>query len=77
MGQLSSARAVTRLISHFYIDKSIDLIIFTGVKGAVEPSLEKWNIVVPNFLIQHDIDASPIFEKYTFPALDQSEIKAN
>ena len=73
-GKVSSARAATRLISHSYNDKSIDLIIFTGVAGAVDPSLEQWDIVVPNSLMQHDMDASPIFEKYTIPALDQSEI---
>ena len=76
-GKVSSARAATRLISHSYNDKSIDLILFTGVAGAVDPSLEQWDIVVPNSLMQHDMDASPIFEKYTIPALDQSEIKPN
>ena len=76
-GKVSSARAATRLISHFYKDKSIDLILFTGVAGGVDPKMKQWDIVVPNSLVQHDMDASPIFEKYTIPDLVQSEIIPN
>ena len=68
-GKVSSSRASTRLISKIYKNKKIDLILFTGVAGAIDPTLNQWDVILPNKLIQHDMNATPIFNKYVIPAL--------
>ncbi len=73
-GKVSSSRATTRLISSLYKDKAIDFIIFTGVAGAAKKNLKQWDIIVSDSVIQHDMDARPIFEKYFIPALKTKRI---
>ena len=71
-GKVSSARAATRLIS--LNNQHIDLLLFTGVAGSVSRNLKQWDISVADKLIQHDMDARPIFKKYVIPALNQEKI---
>ena len=75
-GKVSAARAATRLLSNPYSGKALDLILFTGVAGAADSSLKQWDVVIPNQLVQHDMDASPFFEKYVIPSLNQDKISA-
>ena len=75
-GKVSAARAATRILSTNYKGKSLDLLIFTGVAGAVDSRLKQWDIVLPTELIQHDMDARPLFQKYVIPSLNSSEIKS-
>lgn len=74
-GKVSSARAATRLLSTKYKNKSVDLIIFTGVAGAVDKMLNQWDIVIANNLIQHDMNASPIYPKYVVPSINKIYIE--
>lgn len=74
-GKVSAARASTRLINTIYRNKKIDLIIFTGVAGAINPNLNQWDVIIPNLLIQHDMDATPIYAKYVIPALNKKYIQ--
>ena len=60
-GKVSAARAATRLICHHFKELKIDAIFFTGVAGAINSNLKQWDIVVPYELIQHDLDARPLF----------------
>ena len=68
MGKVSAARATTRLLSVKYNKVPIDLMIFTGVAGAVNNKLKQWDIVIADSLIQHDMDARPIYDKFVIPA---------
>lgn len=68
-GKVSSARAATRIISSNEINFPIDFLLFTGVAGAIDDNLKQWDIVLPSKLVQHDMDARPLFEKYEIPAL--------
>ena len=61
-GKVSAARATTRLISNNFSDIKINLIIFTGVAGAVDLNLKQWDIVISEAVMQHDFDASPLFK---------------
>ena len=45
------------------------ILLFTGVAGAIDKKLKQWDIVIPYELIQHDMDARPLFKKYEIPAL--------
>jgi len=73
-GKVSAARAITRILAGRY---RIDLIIFTGVAGAASKTLTQWDIVIANEVIQHDMDARPIFEKFVLPPLKKSKLKSN
>ena len=73
-GKVSAARATTRLCSAFYKDKEVDLILFTGVAGAVKDHLKQWDIIIPDYVIQYDMDSSPLFEKYIIPALNKKKL---
>lgn len=62
-GKVASASTVTLLINTF----NVDLVLFTGVAGAVDPDLNIGDVVIGNNLYQHDMDARPIFPKYHIP----------
>lgn len=70
-GKVSAARAATRLISEANNKNPIDLLLFTGVAGGADKNLEQWDIVVAKAVIQHDMDASPIFDKFIIPSIKQ------
>ena len=77
-GKVNSAYAATRIICEAEKQKcKLDLIIFSGVAGASNPSLKQWDVVIANSYVQHDMDATPLFEKFIIPNLEISEIKTN
>ena len=49
--------------------ESRNTVIFTGVAGAINSKLKQWDIIIPHKLIQHDMDARPLFKRYEIPAL--------
>jgi len=73
-GKVSAARTATRILGSKYKGKTIDMILFTGVAGSAKSILKQWDIVIPNRLIQHDLDARPIFNKYVIPAIRKAKI---
>lgn len=76
-GKVSAARATTRLLSSNFNSTPIDIVIFTGVAGAVDKKLSKWDVVIADSVIQHDFDARPIFDKFVIPALNEKKIIPN
>jgi adenosylhomocysteine nucleosidase len=70
-GKVSAARAATRLLCSA---PDIDLLLFTGVAGAADPDLEQWDVVLANAVVQHDMDASPLFPRFTLPALNRAQL---
>ena len=74
MGKVSAARATTRIISHSKLGEEIDFLIFTGLAGAVDEKLNQWDIIIGDLVIQHDMDASPIFNKFVIPALKKDKL---
>ena len=76
-GKVSAARAATRIISFEFNNLPIEFLIFTGVAGAIDSNLKQWDIVIASELIQHDMDARPLFDKYVIPSLNLKRIKAN
>ena len=73
-GKVSSARAATRLITSTYQNQFINLLLFTGVAGSAISEINQWDIVIPTELVQHDMDARPLFKKYVIPALEKTKI---
>jgi len=76
-GKVSAARATTRLLSSRYNAIPIDTVMFTGVAGAVDTELKKWDIILADSIVQHDMDARPLFDKYVIPALQNKKITPN
>lgn len=74
-GKVAAATAVTTLIQHF----SVDVIIFTGVAGAADPTLRVGDVVVADQLVQHDMDvcALPGYKKFEIPMLGRSYLEVD
>jgi adenosylhomocysteine nucleosidase len=64
-GKVAAATTVTSLIIKFNITE----LIFIGVAGAIDPKLKIGDIVVAEQLIQHDMDARPLMDRFEIPLL--------
>jgi adenosylhomocysteine nucleosidase len=67
-GKVAAAATVTQLLASYAVDR----LIFGGVAGGVQPGLAIGDIVVATDLIQHDMDASPVFPRYEVPLLGKA-----
>ena len=65
IGKVASATTATILLSEF----DVDAVVFAGVAGAVSRQLDIGDVVVATELIQHDLDARPLFERFEAPLL--------
>ncbi len=77
-GKVSAARATTRLIAEGEKNKlPIDLFIFTGVAGSGSNSIKQNDLIIADSVMQHDMDAEPIFKKFVIPVLKQDTLLPN
>ena len=67
-GKVASSSTASTLINTF----GADYIIFTGVAGATAQHLNIGDVVIANKLYQHDMDATPFFDKYSVPLLSRT-----
>ena len=74
-GKVSSARAATRIISNTYKGSKVDILFFTGVAGSANKDVNQWDIVIPSEVLQHDMDARPLFRQYEIPALNKDKLE--
>lgn len=72
-GKVAAAATVTQLISTFEVNE----VVFSGVAGAVQRTLAIGDVVIGTQLMQHDLDASPIFPRYEVPLLGKSVLAAD
>jgi adenosylhomocysteine nucleosidase len=70
-GKVASAVTTTQLINDFNVDE----IIFTGVAGGIIEELNIGDIVIGNNMYQHDLNASPFYEKLEIPILKKKFLK--
>ncbi len=70
--KVAAASTVTTLIEVF----GVDLVVFTGVAGAVDTNLEVGDVVIGTLLVQHDLDARPLFRRFEVPLLDKVGFEA-
>ena len=64
-GKVAAAVTVAQLIASYPITR----LVFSGVAGAVQHGLAIGDVVIATGLLQHDMDASPIFPRYEVPLL--------
>jgi adenosylhomocysteine nucleosidase len=67
-GKVAAAATTAQLIAAYDVTD----IVFTGVAGAVQHGLAIGDVVVGTDLMQHDMDASPIFPRYEVPLLGKA-----
>lgn len=68
IGKVAAATTATLLIERFNVDR----ILFTGVAGALGAGVNVGDVVVARDLLQHDMDASPLFPRYEVPLTGRS-----
>ncbi len=73
VGKVAAAATVSALIHAF----DVDAVVFAGVAGGVGRAVRIGDIVVSDALLQHDLDASPIFPRYEVPLLGVSRFNAD
>ena len=71
-GKVSAARTATRLLA---ATPDIDLLLFSGVAGAADPTLGQWDVLLADAVVQHDMDARPLFPRFTLPPLNRDLLK--
>ena len=59
-----AAAATALLLADRY---AVDALVLTGVAGALSPSVAVGDVVVARELLQHDMDASPLFKRHEVP----------
>jgi adenosylhomocysteine nucleosidase len=67
-GKVAAAATTAQLIASYDVTD----IVFSGVAGAVQHGLSIGDVVVGTELIQHDLDASPLFPRYEVPLLGKA-----
>ena len=64
-GKVAAAATAT----HLLVEHGVRELLFTGVAGGADPSLRVGDVVVASGLVQHDMDASPLFPRHEIPLL--------
>jgi adenosylhomocysteine nucleosidase len=73
IGKVAAAMTATTLVEKF----GVTHILFTGVAGAGDKSIQVGDIVVAESLVQHDMDASPLFPRFEVPLTGLSHFQAD
>lgn len=73
IGKVAAALTTTLLISRFGAGR----VLFLGVAGGIGPGVQVGDIVVADTLLQHDMDASPLFPRHEVPLTGLSRFPAD
>jgi adenosylhomocysteine nucleosidase len=73
LGKVAAATTAATLIERF----DVTHVVFTGVAGAADAKVRVGDIVVADHLMQHDMDASPLFPRFEIPLTGQSRLRSD
>ncbi|MDO5668007.1 MAG: 5'-methylthioadenosine/adenosylhomocysteine nucleosidase [Alcaligenaceae bacterium] len=68
IGKVAAASTATTLINLFGADR----VVFTGLAGGIHPDALVGDIVIASSIYQYDLDASPLFPKFSVPLLNKT-----
>jgi adenosylhomocysteine nucleosidase len=68
IGKVAAASTTNLLIHHFQVNQ----LILSGVAGAADALLKVGDVVIADALLQHDMDASPLFPRFEIPLTGKS-----
>ncbi len=71
IGKVAAAASAVTLIREF----GVTGIVFTGLAGGVGDQVRVGDVVVARSLLQHDMDARPLFARYEVPLLGQARFE--
>jgi adenosylhomocysteine nucleosidase len=63
IGKVAAAMTAAILVEKY----GVTHIVFTGVAGSADPAVKVGDIVVADSLVQHDMDARPLFPRFEVP----------
>ena len=73
VGKVAAATTAALLIEHFGAHE----LLFTGAAGGLHEGVSVGDVVVARTLIQHDMDASPLFPRFEVPLTGRSRFAAD
>lgn len=73
IGKVAAAATAVTLMREF----AVDGIVFTGLAGGVAGAVRVGDVVIGTELLQHDLDASPLFPRHEIPLLGRSRVPAD
>jgi len=73
LGKVAAAATAATLIERF----GVTHILFTGVAGGADRRVRVGDIVIAEQLVQHDMDASPLFPRFQIPLTGLSHFAAD
>ncbi|HEY0821131.1 MAG TPA: 5'-methylthioadenosine/adenosylhomocysteine nucleosidase [Rhizobacter sp.] len=73
IGKVAAATTATLLLSDFEVSR----IVFTGTAGGLAPGVNVGDVVVADTLLQHDMDASPLFPRHEVPLYGRDRFAAD
>lgn len=73
IGKVAAATTAALLLDRF----EVEAVLFTGVAGGLGDGVNVGDVVIGDALLQHDLDASPIFPRWEVPLTGTSRFAAD
>jgi adenosylhomocysteine nucleosidase len=73
IGKVAAATTTALLLDRF----DVSTVLFTGVAGGLREGVKVGDVVIGDALLQHDLDASPIFPRWEVPLTGKSRFAAD
>jgi adenosylhomocysteine nucleosidase len=73
IGKVAAATTTALLLDRF----EVDAVLFTGVAGGLGEGVAVGDVVIGDTLLQHDMDASPIFPRWEVPLTGRARFAAD
>jgi adenosylhomocysteine nucleosidase len=73
IGKVAAATTTALLLDRF----AADAVLFTGVAGGLGEGVNVGDVVIGDVLLQHDMDASPVFPRWEVPLTGKARFAAD